>query len=129
MLNLEFAQPRLELRHLRPEHFGATDLPLVVVLALHVPVCFDALAAHGSLAVAFLAWREISCQSTHETRWTLTILRFLQQRHALPRCNGLGFMGSSRPGGGSHGVYEPARKGRRGEEDQVQIRAAVIWVS
>ena len=54
MLDLELPQPCLELRNLGTEHFRATDLLLVVILTLGVPVGFDALGADGSLTVAFL---------------------------------------------------------------------------
>lgn len=88
MLDLEFTQPCLQLRHLCTEHLGTADLLLVMILTFGVAVALDTLAAHWALPVASLGSSFVVRQPVDPRRqtWTEhTILRFLQLRHALPR--------------------------------------------
>lgn len=62
-----------------------------MVLTFRVSVRFDALRADGTLAVAFLP-RDVGQHEKADAFEEHTILRFRQQRQALPRCKGLGFM-------------------------------------
>lgn len=88
MLDLEFTQPCLQLRHLCTEHLGTADLLLVMILTFGVSVALDTLAAQWALSVASLGSSFAVRQPVDHRRqtWTEhTILRFLQLRHALPR--------------------------------------------